>query len=321
VLQLATRGFEDRFNQGVHSERIARQVIAQTSEVVRLAEHFSRLEIIGGEPVRRAYEAVMNFLLQGGEDELTRFGLAAELLRDLRSGAFLHPRDMEGPYPLTGRARIVSEMMAVMRTVDAIEKFASEMRANATSGPTFPGLAGRLAIPRLIGALEGNLTDAAGRPLVMADGTPLKLGELLWLNACADSSLDLWAIDRLSNRLSPVVVHGFDAVYSLIGFDGRHLSLPRFMAIQSQINASEFEWLFGEAPLSEGWVRSAIEFLKDSISFDHNVLGELLEEAVTTGRFHLAVMNGTVEEGKPVSDSFSFTPVNNFMPVPSTVGL
>ena len=101
----------------------------------------------------------------------------------------------------------------------------------------------------------------------------------------------------------------------MIGFDGRALSLPRFLAIQSQINASEFEWLFGQSPLNEGWLRSAIEFLKNSISFDHNVLGELLEEAITTGRFHLTIMSGTVEEGKVVSGSFSFSPVNNLSPV------
>ena len=148
-------------------------------------------------------------------------------------------------------------------------------QALANSGPTFPGLAGRLEIPRLIAALSGMLTDAAGRPLLMLDGAPLKLGELLWFNARADAAVDLWALDRFPTRLSPLLVHGFDAVYSLVGFDGRHLSLPRFLAIQSQINASEFEWLFGQAPLTESWIRSAIEFLKDSVSFDHNVLGEI----------------------------------------------
>jgi len=346
VLHHATRGFEDRLSQGGHSERIVRQVISDASGVARLTEHFSRLERIGGEPVRHAYETVLNFALNEGEAESNRLRLIAELLRDLNSGAFLHPRDMEGPFPLTGRARIVSEMMALIRTLEAIERFAAEIRANpnslfrgdlsnvylggipgglmggdlvellaqvlTNSGPTLPGLAGRLEIPRLISALGGVLTDPAGRPLIMADGAPLKLGELLWFNARADVPVDLWALDRFPTRLSPLLVHGFDAVYSLIGFDGRQLSLPRFMAIQSQINASEFEWFFGQAPLSEGWIRSAIEFLKDSISFDHNVLGELLEEAVTSGRFHLTLMRGTVEEGKAVSGSFTFTPMPNF---------
>ncbi|MGH9880002.1 MAG: hypothetical protein ACRD6N_01100 [Pyrinomonadaceae bacterium] len=52
--------------------------------------------------MRRAYEVVREFLLSDREAHLR---LSAELLRDLLSGAFLHPRDMEGPFPLTGRAR------------------------------------------------------------------------------------------------------------------------------------------------------------------------------------------------------------------------
>jgi len=347
VLHLATRGL-DRISQGGHSERSASRVIAEALGVVRVAEHFSHLESTGGEPVRRAYQAVINFLLNDREPDSNRLRLVTELLRDLGSGAFLNVRDLEGPFPLTGRARIVSEMMELMRTLEAIERFAEQMRANpnriftgdlsvfargdflrgvigsdvvellaqvlANSSPNFPGLAGRLEIPRLIAALDGVLTDATGRPLIMADGTPLKLGEMLWFNARPESAVDLWAFDRFPTRLSPILIHGFDAVYSLIGFDGRPLTLPRFVAIQSQINASEFEWLFGHAPLSEGWIRSAIEFLKDSISVDHNVLGELLEEAVTSGRFHLTVMRGTVEEGRAVSGSFSFTPVHNLCP-------
>ena len=107
-------------------------------------------------------------------------------------------------------------------------------------------------------------------------------------------------------------MYGFDAVYSLIGFDGRSLSAPRFLAIQSQINSSEFEWIFGNAPLSESWVRAAIELLKDSCSLDNNILGEMLEESLAAGRFHLAVIRGVVEEGKPVAGSFSFSQICNF---------
>jgi hypothetical protein len=359
VLDLTTRGLQNTFDHRGHSERIGRNTIADATGIVSVAEHFSRLEPTGGEPVRRTFETVMNFLLRDGlterHTEPARLRLITELLRDVRSGAFLHPRDSEGPFPLTGRARIVSEMMSLMRTIEAIERFADEMRGNpnrsfiadwsvfsrggvfngiigrevlellaqaiANSGPTFPGLAGRLEIPRLIAAVEGVLTDTAGRPLIVADGSPLKLGELLWFNARPDSAIDLWALDRFPTRLSPLLVHGFDAVYSLIGFDGRQLSLPRFMAIQSQINASDFEWLFGEEPLSERWIRSAIEVLKDSISVDHNVLGELLEEAISCGRFHLTVMRGTVEDGRAVSGSFSFMPVQNFSPAFGSVPL
>jgi hypothetical protein len=170
-------------------------------------------------------------------------------------------------------------------------------------------MAGRIEVLRLAAALNGILTDSAGRPLIMADGAPLKLGELLWFNVRPEALVDLWPGERFSTRFYPALLQGgFDAVYSLMGFDGRSLSLPHFIAIQSQINSSEFEWLFGQSPLSEGWLRAMIEFLKDSISFDHNVLGEMLEEAVTNGRFHFAVMRGTVDEGRAVAGSFNFVP-------------
>ncbi|HEX2271406.1 MAG TPA: hypothetical protein VHH35_17810 [Pyrinomonadaceae bacterium] len=343
-LHIATRGLDDRLGRGERPEKIARQIMSDVSGVVRLDEHFSRLERIGGDPVRRAYESVLNFALRIDEAEPNRLPLVPELLRDLSTGAFLHPRDTEGPFPLTGRARIVSEMMALMRTIEAIERFTAEARRAepyikfngdlsafslgrilsgidvdvveliarnlANSGPTFPGMAGRIEVLRMAAALNGVLMDSAGRPLIMADGAPLKLGELLWFNMRPEAMVDLWSGDRFSTRFYPTLLHGgFDAVYSLIGFDGRSLSLPRFIAIQSQINASEFECFFGQAPLSEGWLRAMIEFLKDSISFDHNVLGEMLEEAVTNGRFHFAVMRGTVEEGRAVAGSFTFEQV------------
>ncbi len=340
VLQIATRGFEDRLGHGERVDRIARQIRSDMSAVIRLDDHFSRLERVGGEPVRRAYESVLSFVLSRSESEINRLPWIPELLRDLRTGAFLHPRDIDAPFPLTGRARIVSEMMALMRTLEAIERFITETRAEpftkfmgdwslfsfgrvpgligaeamealakalANSGPMLPGMAGRMEILRLVAALNGVMTDSTGRPLIMADGMPLKLGELLWFNA-RPAMLDLWAGDRLSNRLYPTLLQGFDAVYSLMGFDGRSLTLPHFIAIQSQINASEFEWFFGRETVKERWLRAAIEFLKDSISFDHNVLGEMLEEAVTNDRFHFAVMRGTVEDGTPVTGSFSFEP-------------
>jgi hypothetical protein len=226
-------------------------------------------------------------------------------------------------------------MIEFMRSLDAIEEFAQQLgtalrpnvdgefftlplglitddevlqlfqRLLAELGPQLPSLAGRLEIHRLVAQLGGTLLDAEGRPLITANGTPLKLGELLFLNTLLDSTR-LIGVDRFSPRLSPLFMQGFDAVYSLIGFDGRALSLPRFMAIQSQVNGYQFGWEGGEAPMSEGWIRTAIEFLKDSASFEHNVLGESLEEALTAGRFHLVVMRGAVEEGQAVAGSFSF---------------
>jgi len=334
VSYIVSQSIESRLQQGLQPERNARLTARDVLSFARLDDHFSFLERTGGEPVRQAYRVVMEFLLRDRESDPNRFWLANELLRDLRSGAFLYPQDVEGPFPLTGRARVVSEMIALSRTLDAIDRFAEMAGSNPRAGlysilfgllqesmagskaaellrqaltfsdPTLPGLAGRLEIQRLVSANDGLLTDSSGRPLLTLEGKALRLGDLQWFNTLADSNV--WMFDRFPTRLSPLFVHGFDAVYSLIGFDGRALSLPHFMAIQSQINASEFEWLFGQAPLSEGWVRSAIEFLKDSISFDYNVLGEMLEEALASGRFHMCVMRGTVEEGRPVPGSFSF---------------
>jgi hypothetical protein len=185
-----------------------------------------------------------------------------------------------------------------------LEQLLSEAR------PLLPGLAARLEIPRLVTALAGLLKDAEGHPLLLVDGKPQKVGELLWLNLLGNNQS--WSADKLESRLSPALVYGFDSIFSLIGFDGRGPLLPHFVAIQSQINA--FEWVFSQAPLNEAWIRSAIELLKDSRIFEHNVLGEMLEEALTTGRFHLAVMRGTVEEGQAVSGSFSFSAIHNFNP-------
>jgi hypothetical protein len=166
---------------------------------------------------------------------------------------------------------------------------------------------GRLEIPRLVAQLDGLLNNAEGKPLLTVDGKPLRAGDLLWLNLLTNNSTI--GVDRMGVKLSAPFLYGFDSVFSLIGFDGRSLSVPHFLAIQSQINAFNFDWVSGQAPLSEGWMRAVIESLKDSRILDHNVLGEMLEEALTNGTLHLLVMRGTVENGRPVPDSFSFSPV------------
>jgi hypothetical protein len=328
---------ENRLRFGDSPTAVNRQTIADAKEITRFNKHFAELLRTGGEPVKRAYRSAIEFLLNERNPEATRLRLVSELLRDLRSGAFLHPQELETPFPLTGRAKIVSEMMELMRTLDAIEKFAQEMKVAGKSvvigesltiplrvvantemaelftrlllelGPMFPGFAGRLEIPRFVSQLGGIPTDAQGQPLLTSDRVPLKLGELVWLNTWFESSSSFSVLDRFAARFTPLFGHGFDAVYSVIGFDGRSLSMPRFMAIQSQINGSDFEWEFGQAPLTEGWIRAAIELLKDSISVEHNVLGESLEEALTGDRFHMMVMRGTVEDGVAVPGSFSFS--------------
>ncbi len=77
--------------------------------------------------------------------------------------------------------------------------------------------------------------------------------------------------------------------------------------MQAQVNGSELEWVFGQPPLSEGWMRALIERLKDSALADHNLLGEMLEEALAEGRFHAALVGGTVSEGEAQPDTFAVT--------------
>ena len=151
------------------------------------------------------------------------------------------------------------------------------------------------------------MVDADGRALVTKDGVPLKLAQLMWLGSLGGVLKPVAGAESFPVRLSPLLIYGFDAVYSLIGFDGRTLNPPHFAAVQAQVNGSEMEWVFGQPPLSEGWMRALIERLKDSAQADHNLLGEMLEEALADGRFHAALVGGTVSEGEAVADTFAVT--------------
>lgn len=276
-----------------------------------------------------------------------------EILRDLRTGAFLPPQERYNPFPLTGRARVVAEMMELMRTLDAVEGALRYVAAQQAGGaaqtasaesrvglwmrallagaadgslddllalllpPTLPGRAGRSEIPRFVAALEGMLTDADGRALLAKDGTQLKLDRLIWLST-AGGLLDTSTLntsllgssfraENLPSRLSPLLVYGFDAIYTVIGYDGRTLAAPHFVAVQAAVNDSEPEWLFGHQPYTAGWMRELIERLKDSAVVEHNLLGEVLEESLADGRFHVALLSVEVEQGEPVADSSSVT--------------
>lgn len=317
-----------------------RDVGRRTDELVdafKLLKHFGRMEKTGGETVRRAEVAAWHLLShEAGRHEgsyVSRSPRPAELLRDLRSGAFLPAQERHNPFPLTGRARVVSEMMELMRTLDAIESFAQQPGAGeplAVDGlglevpgglsgdaafdlapeelfapfPALPGRAGRMEIQRFVAALGGLLVDANGLALTTRDGIQLKADQLLWLGVAGGLLGQASDAGQLATRLSPLLAHGFDAVYSLIGFDGRTLAAPHFAAVQSQVNASELEWVFGQPPLTEGWARSLVERLKDSASPDHNLLGEMLEDALADGRFHAVLLQGSVEEGAAAADSF-----------------
>ena len=260
-----------------------------------------------------------------------------EVLRDLRAGAFVPAQERYSPFPLTGRARVAAEMMELMRTLDAVEgalrrasdgvagqrsfgdsAVAAWLRAKAGVAaapenvidelavlltPSLPGRAARTLIPAHVAAMNGLLTDADGRALLARDGSPLKLERLLWLSAAGGLLGSAFKGENVQTRPSPALLYGFDAIYSVIGFDGRTLAAPHFVAVQAAANESESEWLFGQQPLTAGWARELIERLKDSAVVEHNLLGETLEEALADGRFHVALLSVEVNEGAPDPDT------------------
>jgi hypothetical protein len=256
----------------------------------------------------------------------------------MRAGVFIPAQERYSPFPLTGRARVAAEMMELMRTLDAVEgalrraasgteaaaqrlmsdsAVASLLRAKlggvvgenvidelaALLIPSLPGRAARSLIPAHVAAMNGLLTDADGRALLARDGTPLKLERLLWLSTAGGLLGSAFDGESFGARLSPSLLYGFDAIYSVMGFDGRTLAAPHFVAVQAAANESEAESLFGQEPLTAGWARELIERLKDSVVVEHNLLGETLEEALADGRFHVALLSVEVEEGEPVPDS------------------
>jgi hypothetical protein len=351
ALAHAGHEIEKALERGEHAFRPAqervRAAVGEILEAAHLERYFDRLEKSGGGAVRQAEAAVARLLYggPGGGDEGVGFQTRVypgEVLRDLRSGAFLPPEENYNPFPLTGRARVVTEMMELMRTLDAIDRamqgagtrgqtavhgeslealLAAYLKGGVAGGealglldrllagllPTLPGRAGRFELLRLIAALNGALADAQGRPLTAKDGTPLKLDQLLWLGTLGGMLKSSFAAESFPVQLSPLLLYGFDALYSVIGFDGRTLNPPHFAAVQAQVNGSELEWVFGQQPLTEGWMRALIERLKDSAVADHNLLGENMEYAKAEGRFHAVLVSGRVEEGEPVADSFSVT--------------
>jgi hypothetical protein len=360
---LDNRGHEHVSAYGLGSQAPDQNTRGMVEEILvaaQLNQHLKHLEKTGGQIVQRA-EAAIARLLYGpmSTDKIApgpqpafvgqttpsvepRFH-PVEILRDLRTGAFLPTQVIYDPFPLTGRARVVSEMMELLHTLDRIEGairqaasqaspaqkstaesvIAAWMKARLAGGseaaleellsllvlPTLPFRAARNEIPRMVAALGGLLTDTEGCALLARDGTPLKLDRLIWLSTmgglvsptAADSAL----ATMLPARLSSLLVYGFDAIYTVIGFDGRALAAPHFVSVQAAINDSEYEWVFGQPPFTDGWARELIERLKDSAVVEHNVFGEMLEEAITDGRFHVALLNVAVQEGAPVENASS----------------
>lgn len=336
---------------GEHGKSAVHRAADELFSAVQLEKHFARLERTGGDAARRAEEAVFRLLFNPHEElhndrqrSHGRDPQVTELWRDLRSGAFLPAQESYSQFQLTGRARVVNEMIELLHTLDALERGAAQpfpgeakgagqqgalaetlagRLANLTEGelaellnllPTLPGRAGRNEMVRLLAALAGPLMDADGKMLLAKDGTPLKPDQLLWLSTLGGLPGSGFKGELLGTHLSPLIVFGFDALYSLIGFDGRTLVPPHFAAVQAQINNSELEWVCGQPPLTEGWMHALIERLKDSAEADQNLLGEMLEEALVDGRFHAVLVQGTVAEGEAVSGSFSVT---RLLPDPS----
>ncbi len=335
--------------------RVFGEAVGELLAATTLDKYFRRAEANGGRVVAQAEAALARLLYGEGRGEGNGVGprpagyetarrpgpeLPAphplEVLRDLQAGAFRPAEVSRSPFPLSGRALVATEMMEMMRTLDAVDLVTRELLAAARGGaatvpspvlgegeeapllallrvlsgtpggtdvldelltlltPALPGRAARLEIPRLVAALGGVLVDTEGHAFVTKDGVPLKLDQLMWMGSLGGvlKSLAGAGADSSPVRLSPLLIYGFDAVYSLIGFDGRTLNPPHFAAVQAQANGSEMEWVYGQPPLSEGWMRALIERLKDSAQADHNLLGEMLEEALADGRFHAALVGG-----------------------------
>lgn len=313
----------------------------------RLRNLFARLESAGAERLAQQIESLLAGLMSNPEQRFT----LAELIRDLRAGAFLAIGDGLDPFPLTGRARLVKEIIELMHTLDAIERTlsqhgestmrdakrsvsdaqehgarqaghnaeASDEETAKSQGrtstlfdgeefflPALPKRAAAFESARFIAAHEGALLDDAGKHLFVArDGTPLKLDELMWFAAAGGSRAGAGESFDFAKGTSPLLLYGFDAVYSAIGFDGRTLRQPHYIIVQSEANQAEREWAFGQPPLSVGWLRAVIERLKDSALQAHNRLGETLEMALLDGSLRLAVICGNVRNGAPERDSFA----------------
>ena len=302
------------------------RIVGEIVAAVRLGAHFDDLERRGGAIVRQAEETVRRFLHEGAATSAA--ASITELVRDLRSGAFLPTNKSLAQFPLTNHARVASEMMALMRTLDRLEqidgRFASDVRrtnddsaaasrhlaaASAPRRPRLPGRAGTLEIDRSVRLLyDANAKQTLYAPSLRAgDGTPLKPGELLWLGAAGGSTRTPDGEPRPATP-SPALADNLDALYSLVGFDGRAPQTPAFLLVRAEINHAKPDALFGQAPFTDGWTRALIERLKNSFDSAHNRLGEELEDALACNQFNRVVLRGAIEEGVPVADSFTLAP-------------
>jgi hypothetical protein len=238
---------------GEHAKRTIHRVADELVSAVQLEKHFARLERTGGDAARRAEEAVFRLLFtlpeEGRNDHQLNYPRGhqhdrqvTELWRDLRSGAFIPAQESYSQFQLTGRARVVNEMIELLHTLDALERGASQQFPGGAKGagqqatlaetlagrlanlteaelaellnllPTLPGRAGRNEMVRLLAALSGPLMDADGKMLLAKDGTPLKPDQLLWLNTLGGLPGSSFKGELFPTHLSPLIVFGFDAL-------------------------------------------------------------------------------------------------------------
>ena len=408
-------GNSGNFKHGNKNENVTIQsAVDDLLSAYQLSGYFDRMERSGGNIVRQAETELSRFLfgLEDGPDGILRNNEAgdllrgiisdkllkgftpeeiieylslskvfrdigpAEILRDLRSGSFLSQYETYNPFPLTGRARVVSEMIELMHTLDAVEQFTQALarekaklaqlvlpqaekaiiaekllagmdipdkmipflKAALANEKLFtleeflalwqvalPGRAARSLIPEIVLAMNGIFPNVDGRMLAAKDGTPLVLDKLIWFSLAGGIVSNMAStFDNFPTRLSPLLLYGFDAIYSVIGFDGRTLGQKHFAVVQAQINDSNPEWVYGQQTLSLGWMHELIERLKDSCITEHNLLGEQLEEALAQGCFHTILINISVDEGCPATDDvrvkqFAQGSAADFVFAPATV--
>lgn len=163
--------------------------------------------------------------------------------------------------------------------------------------PVLPGRAARQHLPVFMEKVNGALLNADGKALFTAAGAPLRAGEPIWLST--EGGLpDLPAVQPLRFTHSASTSNGLDAIYSVVGYDGRPLMPPQYLVIQSEVNNARQQHFYNHPPVSEGWLRAAVERLKDAPMADDNLLGERLEEALLDGGLHLVVMRTSVAQGK-----------------------
>ncbi len=128
--------------------RVFDEAVGELLAATMLDKYFRRAESTGGRVVARAEAGLARLLYGEGRGEGGGGRLPAgfelprrpgdlpaphplEVLRDLQTGAFLPPEVSRSPFPLSGRALVATEMMELMRTLDAVDLVTRELLAAA----------------------------------------------------------------------------------------------------------------------------------------------------------------------------------------------